>query len=653
MEFNELKPSSDTLVRRALVESERLTSNMVTYSLVNGLSIEFKSTEITSMNGESIAFVGGVISVPDNSTSHIMLDLFDKSLHVLPRPSHRGAVLVAKVTAESGRIKEIKQPSTISVPSTRIPKFKSALASGVRTLRVALFGDSLTDGAGGNPRWTALIFDVLQSSLGYNLQNLDRVIVDNYAVGGQTSHFGVVQMGKGVQGVVGKFPITNLTFSQSYLSAYGDMITLPANVKESDARLYQYDLAIINFGANGGSDSIAFIENMVRDLRNLGTEVILGTSNMQTTNPNFLYNEGFQLSRIAEAYGCEFADTWAYVREAQNQGKTTHSDSIHMSADGHLSWAKAIRSVINDLDQVGEVFTNSNQNRIYGSSISAYNGRFPNECEIVFRPHQTSGTVSGAGGSSKLKHPAINMGGKTTADSITILEVGQDAWFGHVGAFAVDILYEMSTTFTADVFVNSVPTKIATITSSQSVPGRVGLREAIGYDVMPSKNSAGPVNNAVRIVVTQGTLKIVGTAFHTWKRREILFEEMNLSGIWGKEVGYYSPSATLYTDTVGDSVYFEFEGNGCCIQLNKRNAAGIVEVYFDGVLIDTKDLYSTGYYAETYWLFPFSESGESYTRGYGKHTVKLKLKDANASAGTVGPKNRRLAIYGAYAIDSR
>lgn len=636
---------------------ERLTENRFVSKNNTGLSIVFDGGEITTAVGSTIFYGGGTVTVPDNSVNYVMLDLYDKGLHVFPRAIHRGAVLIATVVSSNGRIKSIKQPQSVFIKGSRISKFKSSLKRKNRKLRVALIGDSLTQGAGGTPRWTDILFSVNQSSLGLNVVNAENIMIDNYAVGGQTAHFGAVQLGVGVRCATGKYPNSSVSYGPRYLNAYSDYLGIAANVKESDTRVFQYDLAIVNLGVNGGSDNYAFTENIIRELRNRGTEVIIGTSNFRTDNPDFYFTEGFHMSQLAEAYGCELVDVWSYVKEAANNGKITHADTIHMSTEGHMAWAKAMRSVLNDIDQVGDTFSNSNQNRIYISDTTtgtSSNGKFPNEVEVVFHPLHHTGTVSSVGGSTpKVNNPALQFGGKTPTDCSTTLTSGQSAWFGHGGAMSADVLYEMSTPFKADIYTQGGSTKVTSISNSTIQAGRVALAEAVGFGNMPNSSSIGLVNQSIQVVVTEGTLNLVGMAFHTWKKKEIIFEEMVFSGTWGTENGGYSPSVWKYTDIDGDSVFFEFEGTGCTVLLNQQNAGGKIDVWVDGVQVQTGlDLYGTGKTIYPLNLFGIRDA-TSYNRGYGNHNVRIKLNGVNASAVAPNAQNRRLAIYGVSAFDSR
>ncbi|OMF54684.1 hypothetical protein BK138_16125 [Paenibacillus rhizosphaerae] len=621
-----------------------------------GLTVTFNGGRLRQADGSYLTFQGGSVTVPDNVTSEIMLDLFDNKLHALPRSLHRVAVYIATVTASSGIISKVTQPPSFAIPTSRIPKFKAALKRDNRKVRVALLGDSLTQGAGGTPRWPDLLFNSSQSAAGFNVQNVANITVDNYAVGGQTAHYGMVQMGVGAQNAVGKYANTNITYGPRYVNMYIDSLNL-GNIKESDTRLLQYDLAIINFGANGGTYHLGYFENIVRELRSRGVEVIIGTSNYQSNNLTFLYSDGPILSRIAEAYGCEVADTWSYVREAQYNGKTVHADTIHMSADGHIAWASALRAVINDISQSGESFYQANQSRIVTTDAADTSGKFPNLAEVVFKPSSHNGTITGNGGSgNKTFNPALQFGGKTSTDCTTQLATGQYAWFGHANALCMDVLYEMATTFTADIYTNNGGTKVGTISSATTAPGRVALVEAFSLNTMPGGlggNKPGYVNQAFQIVVTSGSMNLVGVVFYTWNKKEILFEEMNFIGTWAKDTGFYSPASGRYTDTDGDSVFFEFEGTGCQVLLNNRDAAGKIDVWLDGVQVQTGlDLYNTGKYYYSLNLFPLASS-DIFNRGYGKHTVRIKLNGINAAAVAPAAQNRRLALFAAYAFDGR
>lgn len=618
-----------------------------------GLSVSIDSGSLGLYGGSYINFPGGTVTVLNNNTNEIMLDLFDKTLHVFPRAIHRGAVHIATVVTSGGKITSITQPATFRVPASRIEKYKRKAKP-----KLALLGDSLVDGAGDVPRWTDLLFSVTYAAQGYQVSNFSNLTFDNYAVGGQTSHFGLVQLGRAVTSSTnGKYDNTVITHGQSYLIRNIDS---PSTVKESKIISGQYDLAFVEFGANGGTYHLGHLENIIRDLRRLGTEVIIGTSNYRSDNTSFLYSDGDYLIKLAETYGCEIADTWSYVWESENlKGNNCHYDVIHMSTSGHVAWASAVRSVMNDLKQEAASIPPTNQSRIIPAMYTDSSGisaKLPNKAEVQFTPMTHTGTVIAGTQTDERKNPAIAYGGKTASNYITQLTTGQYAWFGHAGASALDFLVDLSYAFTADLYTQNGATKIGTISSTTVVAGRVGLIEGLGVGTFgtATAGNSGLINRAVQVIVTSGTMNVVGAVFYTWNKSELLFDDIAFKGTWAEESIYYSPSNSKWTDTDGDSFYFEFVGSGCRLLFNSKTASGKIDVYFDGELrYNQADLYSTGSFVSPLNLFPYSSS-DIFDKGYGKHTVKVKLHGTNASAdASTVSGNRRLQLVNVYIYDSR
>lgn len=178
--------------------------------------------------------------------------------------------------------------------------------------------------------------------------------------------------------------------------------------------------------------------------------------------------------------------------------------------------------------------------------------------------------------------------------------------------------------------------------------------EAVSFSAIPNRNQFSIINQAVQFVVTEGQMNFVGVAFHTFKKDFIRIEDMTLEGSgWKNEGSFYTPSYGPSTDTVGDSLYFEFEGTGVQLLLGQRDASGQVDVWYDGVKVNAGlDLYNGGKYAYPLNLFT-TRDADNYDRGYGKHTVRVKLVGVNASAVASFENNRRLFLYGAFAIDNR
>ncbi|WP_211749711.1 SGNH/GDSL hydrolase family protein [Paenibacillus sp. Marseille-Q4541] len=616
------------------------------------LSLYFGPGKLRLADGTFLKYGGGAVNVPPSTPCEIMLDLYDNKLHALPRAIHRGAIHIASVQTNASSFTSVEQPDVFLIPTSRIEKTKRKIKRKGQVVRVELLGDSLTQGAGDTPYWRSIIFDSTNSALGYSLSRLTDITIDNYAVGSQTSRYGFAVTGRKVYTSNAQYDNTSVTLGEYINNVY---INPPKPAASSPVASTQYDLAIVSFGANGGTNYLSYLENIIKELRTNDVEVILTSSNFSRDDSNFLYDDTKLMRDMADVWGCEFADTWAYVREAQWNGDNVHADSIHMSTKGHIAWAKAIRSTLNDIYQEPELTNPHTQTRIMPVSDSGLYSKFPNACEIVFDPFAKTGTTEGGTSTVASFNPALLFGGKLTTNYLQTVSQGQNVQYGHAHAHAVDIIYEYSSAFTANVTRNGDAIAVKTISHSTIHPTRIGLIEVADLGVWgdASNGKPGYRNAGIKINCTSGTMKIVGVVFHTWKNRELRFDEIKYTGTWLEEPWMWNVPYTKYTDTNGDSFDFEFLGTGAQLLFSNKSASGKVDVYLDGVKVITgKDLYSANNNVASVDLFPYS-SINRFDIGYGKHYVKVVFNGLNTSATESLETNRRIQFLGGYIFDSR
>lgn len=423
------------------------------------------------------------------------------------------------------------------------------------------------------------------------------------------------------------------------------------------------DIAIVSFGANGGTYSTAFVENIVRELRARGVEVILHTSNFNTGNLTGLVAQSDDFAALAEAYGCDLADTNSYLYEAYANGSTVFSDSIHPNAAGHVIYAKAIRSVFNDRKQRARIDFDSLRPRIITTASAVYSGRFPNDVHVCFNPVPSGSTGSDIASvsSSAVKNAAILFGGKAAASGTYQVETGETCAYHHSGFLAVDMLIEQNSAFTVEVRTGNGNTLHKTITHTAGNDS-IGLKEVFSLTEVAALG--GYVNSEVddwlgnaglEFRVTAGTLKLVGVVFHVPKQRTLMWNEVSFKGTWAQETcnGLAATSA-YYTDTLNDSLRFCVEGTGCQVLMQRRQASGQVTVYVDGKQYGSIiELYrSSGQF-----IYPlnidFAALGNVKDRGYGRHFINLVYSGTNGSAASPSAGDRRLTIGAIKAIDAR
>lgn len=299
---------------------------------------------------DGFAFDGGSIDVLQNGTWYVGVDLFRKVLIALPRLGHRGWIPVARVIATS--VVQTVEQIAPALPTSRIPRTLAKIMRG-ENINVRVIGSSLT--AGGNPTdWSGMLFRSDASVTAYKVPSVANF--QNAGVGGSPNQYQLVQAG----------------FASSH-SAYGFGASGTPNVARGKlppngrSQLFSgVDLVVLGCLANGGDYRLESIEPIIRKLREQGCEIIVVADNWQGPTSKVadlatggLYQDGPFLQNICDLYGVEFADTAAYVAEAQFRygASAIYDDTIHMKGAlpagrnappscGHEVWARAVRSVI-------------------------------------------------------------------------------------------------------------------------------------------------------------------------------------------------------------------------------------------------------------------------------------------------------------------
>jgi hypothetical protein len=306
-------------------------------------------------------YPGGSGTVLPNGTWFVGVDLYSRQVRCLPRNLHRGWVPLAKVVTDDAGVSAVT-PLVPQVPATRLPRFTTKVLTG-KAVRVVVLGSSLASG-GQTTDWPGMLFNLASSVNDYRIPAAG-ITADYAGVGGSPNAYQLAQVG--LAGRHGSAEITDAGY-----------VTRSAN-RFRAARFKDVDLVVLCCLANGGEQRLEIIETIVRKLRALGVEVLLTTDNAQgTTTDNAalantaLYVDGPTVRRIADRYGCELADTAAYVAEAHIRagGTGIYSDSIHMTggapagksaalpSSGHEAWARAVRSplTIKGAQVTGEQF---------------------------------------------------------------------------------------------------------------------------------------------------------------------------------------------------------------------------------------------------------------------------------------------------------
>lgn len=297
-----------------------------------------------------LSYAGGSLTLIPNGTWFVGVDLFSKVLIALPRLGHRGWVPLARVTTGPTVITKI-QPIVPELPTTRIPRTIKKILEG-KAISVVVMGSSLTQG-GNTTDWPGMLFNASSSLLNYRVPGT--ITAQYRGVGGSPNQYQVAQLGFG-----------SSHSSYGYAAAGFPRTNHPKAPPNGRSAMFSgVDLVVIGCLANGGEYRLENIEILARRLRAQGIEVIFVTDNPQgpsssysTMNNSALYVDGPEVMRVADIYGCEVADTAAYVFEGYlRHGTSMYGDTIHMSngspagrtavpSCGHELWARAVRSII-------------------------------------------------------------------------------------------------------------------------------------------------------------------------------------------------------------------------------------------------------------------------------------------------------------------
>lgn len=293
---------------------------------------------------------GGEITLASAGTWYVGVDIFSGAVIALPRLGHRGWIPVARVVASEAAVTRIEQILPV-IPKSRLPRATKKVLDG-QALNVVVMGSSLAEGTSTDV-WAGMLFGGSQTAH-YKVPNST---LTNIALGGTPNQYQLAQLGLGSSH-------NGVDFNEA---GYPALLTakLPPNGRSSI--FSGVDLVVITVLANGGEYRLQCIEPIIRRVRQMGIEVLLTTDNPQgypfadyaAITSAALYVDGPEVIRIADMYGCELADTAAYVLDATLRYPTAniYRDAIHMfqaqpagrvgtPSGGYEVWARAIRSCI-------------------------------------------------------------------------------------------------------------------------------------------------------------------------------------------------------------------------------------------------------------------------------------------------------------------
>jgi lysophospholipase L1-like esterase len=670
---NNLSDVADVTTARNNLSAQPLSAELTAYANAaiaydaaqsSGLSAYFTAGKVLSADGTALSYAGGTVALRASATNYVMLDLFTGELHAFRRAIHSGAVLIATVVTGAASITSVVQPQSFEVPASRVERFKRRLALGL-PCRVLVIGDSLSAGAGASvftSAWQFLLLATNGDSATYRLTNAANISRGDATVGGADAPFGMAWL-------------SNIVGASGWTGNNRDVgiQALPVRAPTVEYRQNPYagrtpDLVIIGWGANPATNELAFLETQVREWIRLGAEVVLHTENDRSdlATPNL--DDGENYRAIAEVHGCALVDTWSYVQEQTDNGVDVYADDVHMNNAGHLVWANAMRSVLNDLKQVEAASPIGPVRRIHlptsGTDFSNLQKIFPNASQLQFVANNTTGAYV-AGSSTSL---GVVLGGISSSSAILELESGEYADFASLAPLGFDIVVENGSGVNASVEVRTDAgvLKTVTVTGNGNPMQRVQLltyAEILAIATAFSSYSFPQIRPmSIRLQVASGTLKLAAFLTHTVKTKDIPWSDLlttdgsAVPALWGTEAPYAGSGRCLYTDNLSAFAEFEFEGNGLMTVLHRGTAAGQVSVNIGGEALQTnRELYlaSSVIDARTFWPRNNSLTWEAAAM-YGRHYCRLSLgASVNGSAISPVAQNRRLGVYSLIALDAR
>jgi hypothetical protein len=278
-----------------------------------------------------------------------------------------------------------------------------------------------------------------------------------------------------------------------------------------------------------------------------------------------------------------------------------------------------------------------------------------------------------SGSAASTVNPLILFGGKTSANTVTVVNPGQYIVYGHPMARAWDLLLEVNPTQTLDLAIKreagTVTIKTLSQTWSSAGYGKsVQTMELLNPTELASTYAADMSsgwigytagafgNTQFRILNTSATepLRIIAPVAHTVRYRDVENREWNRgpTGTWLEESGLYSGGnfKVLGNDSVGASVRLGYRGRGIVVLLQISNAGGLISMVHDGATVTT-DTYSAGSTNYKYYLAApdVEAAGGRWDVASRDHQLQINLTGVGSGT-TPSTGQRRLTIVAAYII---
>lgn len=451
--------------------------------LVSSLAAEDKLLKFSSSNfiitvppfsiDNEFSYTGGEIQALPEKKQYLVLNLKNKSLHVLQRAISDGEIVLAIITTSDSGIADI-QPQPIALPTTRIPNALEKISSG-KSITIKCFGSSLVE----NDHWQHLLTDATIASPFYignisngNIPNITRI---SHGVGGSNAQYTISLFG----------------------TALFDGKNFPSTA-------YNCDLAIVALLPNGGENRLSAYEGVVRMLRQRNIEVLLLTDNSYAGQGehNGLWCDGEFVKKLADRYGCALADTAAYMLEADLRGEKVYADQIHQAKPGHSRWAEAISGVLSTgvtLKTAPPVPSSCFESTIENRDTVA------KRVEVEFVPSHQGGEVIDP---AKVERNNLAKIYQVPFGRIDF-SAGDQFILKNPHMFEANIIIDSSTAFKADVCELNSGQVIKTITLEANQGARPKALTTLSRD---NKNQVS--GDSVKVVVKEGVLRLFAVSYH-------------------------------------------------------------------------------------------------------------------------------------------
>ncbi len=657
----------------------------------SGLTVTVSPGGIAWPDGSTLGFGGGSLTLFPNFTNYLVLNYGTGRLHSLYRYLGGGGehLLAVVVTGPTGPAGTPWLNTDFTGLPTRIPGAKGRLLAGCDRWDAVLLGDSTTEASGSGAMWRELLFSPVLAPLGLAVTNAASVVVRNFGLGGANADYGLALVSRSAQSF--GYNLQGYGGHGTALDLAGPPVGLASRTftpQSGYSRVFSPmpDLVTIGYGLNAssatdGTYAYPDLEALSRVCLSRGVSVIYLTENDFAGNPMSLAPLASAVDTLSRTIGGAVADTAAYVDERNRQGINTYVDAVHSNQAGWNAWAEAILGVLNPWPQAPLTVT-MHPTRVLDPPIA------PEAPYLGWGATWVGGTVVGrsagvtsssdAGGPGQNYLP--NAFGTTLAYSVPGTPASRNFIDYYHSCWSSATLTFERGVGTNGVGTNSFAGYVAWIDhtgaeqrirdirfTDDNAPGGPGPFQRPGMmdlasvsQVLPAitnlftaglTGGTGPGywnHGAIRIVITNGNARILGVLFRGPRHRKLTLgrgtPETATTPSWfddtGDPFGWYPH--LLSSDTVGDILGIRFRGQGLQLTFRRSTAGGQVNLYGNGALMQSQDLYAPG---RPPWIFQWSTTAPSGRAiGGGEADSELVLTYIGDNPSRTGPS------YGYHAV---